>query len=383
MKIRMILLGLLFALFFQKFVYAEEFETIKIGVNLELTGKGRSYGTASLEGIRFAIAEYNAQGGFKGKKLELVVIDNQSEESGSFLGMQKLVQSEVVAIVGPIFSSHVVAVAPANHESKVLGISPTASSPRVTLDENGKVRPFLFKLSSNDSSQGLAMATFSRQSLKANTAVIYIDKNSNYSKRVARNFEEKFIQAGGRILSQQSYHQEDKDFKETLLKIKATNPDVIFIPGYFQEVGIIIKQSRELGIKNFILGGDGWDSPQFATIAGKENIENTFFCNDFSTTDSNPKVIKFVEEYRKKNGKEPSSFIALSYDATWLIINAIEQANSVNPIKIRDEMENTKDYEGLTGRISILKDHEVEKSVVVNIFRGGKAVFYERVDLFW
>ena len=153
-----------------------------------------------------------------------MVVDNQSEEAGSFLGMQKLVQSQVVAMVGPIFSSHVVAVAPVNHESKILGISPTASGPRVALDENGKVRPFIFKLSSNDSSQGLAMDTFSRQSLKANTAVIYIDKNSDYSKRMAKKFEEKFIQAGGRILSQQSYHQEDKDFKETLLKIKATNP---------------------------------------------------------------------------------------------------------------------------------------------------------------
>lgn len=382
MKIRMVLLGLLFAVFFQNFVYAEELETIKIGVNLELTGKGKSYGISSLEGVQIAAAEYNAQGGFKGRKLELVVVDNQSEESGSVLGMKKLVESRVVAVVGPAFSSPMIAAAPVNDESKVLGISGTASNPRVTLDENGKVRPFLFTLSSNDWSQGAVMATFATRSLKAQTAVIYIDNNSDYSKRVAINFEKKFIQAGGIILSKERYQQEDKNFKETLLKIKATKADVIFIPGYYQEVGLIIKQSRELGIKSFILGGDGWDAPSLSMIAGKENVENTFFCNDFSTKDTNLKVTKFVEEYRKKNGKEPDSFGALSYDATWLIINAMERADSTEPIKIRDEMENTKEYDGVTGRISIHTDHQAEKSIVVNIFRDGKPVFYERVDLF-
>ena len=261
MKIRMVLLGLLFAVFFQNFVYAEELETIKIGVNLELTGKGKSYGISSLEGVQIAAAEYNAQGGFKGRKLELVVVDNQSEESGSILGMKKLVESRVVAVVGSAFSSPMIAAAPVNDESKVLGISGTASNPRVTLDGNGKVRPFLFTLSSNDWSQGAVMATFATRSLKAQTAVIYIDNNSDYSKRVAINFEKKFIQAGGIILSKERYQQEDKNFKETLLKIKATKADVIFIPGYYQEVGLIIKQSRELGIKSFILGGDGWDAP--------------------------------------------------------------------------------------------------------------------------
>ena len=354
-------------------------DTIKIGANLEMTGGSASFGASATNAAKLAINEYNAKGGFKGKKVELVIADNKSEAAESASAMQKLVQDKVVAVIAPIASSSVIAGAQINQDSKVLAISPTASNPKVTVDEKGKVRPYLFRASFIDPFQGSVMAAFATKSLKAKTAAIYIDNSSDYAKGLAKYFEEEFVKAGGQIVIKEAYLQKDTDFKATLTKIKATNPEVIFVPGYYQEVGLIIKQSRDLGMKMPVLGGDGWDSVQLTNIAGAENLENTFFCNHYSAEDKSPKVTSFVEAYQKAYGQVPDSFAALAYDATWMIIKAMERADSTDPVKIRDEMEKTKDHDGVSGKTTLNATHDAVKGAVIIAYQGGKQVFKERV----
>jgi branched-chain amino acid transport system substrate-binding protein len=354
-------------------------DTIKIGANLEMTGGSASFGASATNAAKLAINEYNTKGGFKGKKVELVIADNKSEAAESASAMQKLVQDKVVAVIAPIASSSVIAGAQINQDSKVLAISPTASNPKVTVDEKGKVRPYLFRASFIDPFQGSVMAAFATKSLKAKTAAIYIDNSSDYAKGLAKYFEEEFVKAGGQIVIKEAYLQKDTDFKATLTKIKATNPEVIFVPGYYQEVGLIIKQSRDLGMKMPVLGGDGWDSVQLTNIAGAENLENTFFCNHYSAEDKSPKVTSFVEAYQKAYGQVPDSFAALAYDATWMIIKAMERADSTDPVKIRDEMEKTKDHDGVSGKTTLNATHDAVKGAVIIAYQGGKQVFKERV----
>ena len=354
-------------------------DTIKIGANLEMTGGSASFGASATNAAKLAINEYNAKGGFKGKKLELVIADNKSEAAESASAMQKLVQDKVVAVIAPIASSSVIAGAQINQDSKVLAISPTASNPKVTVDEKGKVRPYMFRASFIDPFQGSVMAAFATKSLKAKTAAIYIDNSSDYAKGLAKYFEEEFVKAGGQIVIKEAYLQKDTDFKATLTKIKALNPEVIFVPGYYQEVGLIIKQSRDLGMKMPVLGGDGWDSVQLTNIAGAENLENTFFYNHYSAEDKNPKVVSFVEAYQKAYGQVPDSFAALAYDATWMIIKAMERADSTDSVKIRDEMEKTKDHDGVSGKTTLNATHDAVKGAVIIAYQGGKQVFKERV----
>ena len=354
-------------------------DTIKIGANLEMTGGSASFGASATNAAKLAINEYNTKGGFKGKKVELVIADNKSEAAESASAMQKLVQDKVVAVIAPIASSSVIAGAQINQDSKVLAISPTASNPKVTVDEKGKVRPYLFRASFIDPFQGSVMAAFATKSLKAKTAAIYIDNSSDYAKGLAKYFEEEFVKAGGQIVIKEAYLQKDTDFKATLTKIKATNPEVIFVPGYYQEVGLIIKQSRDLGMKMPVLGGDGWDSVQLTNIAGAENLENTFFCNHYSAEDKSPKVTSFVEAYQKAYGQVPDSSAALAYDATWMIIKAMERADSTDPVKIRDEMEKTKDHDGVSGKTTLNATHDAVKGAVIIAYQGGKQVFKERV----
>jgi branched-chain amino acid transport system substrate-binding protein len=188
----------------------------------------------------------------------------------------------VVAVIAPIASSSVIAAAQISQDSKVLAISPTASNPKVTVDEKGKVRPFLFRASFIDPFQGSVMAAYAQKSLNAKTAAIYIDNSSDYAKGLAKYFEEEFVKNGGRIVAKEAYLQKDTDFKATLTKIKAANPDVIFVPGYYQEVGLIIKQGRDLGLLVPFLGGDGWDSANLVGIAGAENLDGNYYCNLYS-----------------------------------------------------------------------------------------------------
>ncbi len=356
-------------------------DTIKIGANLEMTGSNATFGQSATNGAKLAIKQANEKGGVLGKKLELVVADNKSEAAEAANSMQKLIsQDKVAAIIAPIASSSVMAGAQVNNDGKVLAISPTASNPKVTVDpDTGKVRDYLFRASFIDPFQGAVMANFASKSLKGKTAALYIDTSSDYAKGLGQFFKETFIKNGGQIVSEEAYLAKDTDFKSTLTKIKSSNPDILFVPGYYQEVGMIVKQAREIGINAAILGGDGWDSEKLPEIAGNDALNNTFFANHYSPDDQSPAIQDFVATYKAEYGQVPDSFAVLSYDATMMIIKAIERAGSVDTVKIKDEMAKTKDFAGVSGMITLDEKHDAIKDAVVIEFKNGKQTFKEKV----
>lgn len=357
-------------------------DTIKLGANLEMTGTNATFGQSATNGAKLAIKEVNAKGGVLGKKISLVVADNKSEAAEAANAMQKLIsQDKVLGVIAPIASSSVIAGAQVNMDAKVLAISPTASNPKVTVDPaTGKTRDYLFRAAFIDPFQGSVMANFATKTLKAKTAALYIDNSSDYAKGLGQFFKETFIKNGGTIVAEEAYLAKDTDFKSTLTKIKATNPDIVFVPGYYQEVGMIVKQGREIGIKAAILGGDGWDSAKLPEIAGAEALNNTFFANHYSPDDNSPAIKTFVDAYKAEYGETPDAFAALSYDATMMIIEAIKRAGSEDTVKIKDELAKTKDYQAVSGVITLNDTHDAVKSAVVIEMKDGKQTFKEKIN---
>ncbi len=360
----------------------QQADVIKLGANLEMTGGNATFGQSATNAAKLAIKEVNAKGGVLGKQLTLVVADNKSEAAEAANAMQKLVtQDKVVAVIAPIASSSVIAAAQVNADNKVLAISPTASNPKVTVDPNsGKVRDFNFRAAFIDPFQGSVMAAFAQKTLSAKTAAIYIDNSSDYAKGLGQFFKETFEKNGGKIVANEAYLAKDTDFKSTLTKIKSQNPDVVFVPGYYQEVGMIIKQARELGLTVPFLGGDGWDSAKLPEIGGAQALNNSFFSNHYSPDDNSPAVKTFVEAYKKEYNQTPDAFAALSYDATMMVIEAIKRANSADPVKIKDELAKTKDYQAVSGLITFNATHDPVKSAVIIEMKDGKQTFKEKVN---
>lgn len=354
---------------------------IKIGANLEMTGNTATFGQSATNGAKLAIKQVNAKGGVLGKQITLVVADNKSDTAEAANAMQKLAtQDKVIASIAPIASSSVMAAAQVNESAKILGISPTASNPNVTVDpETGKVRDYLFRATFIDPFQGAVMANFAKNTLKAQKAAVYIENSSDYAKGLGKFFKETFVQNGGNIVSDEAYLAKDTDFKATLTKIKASNPDVIFVPGYYQEVGMIVKQAREIGITVPILGADGWDSAKLPEIAGAEALNNTFFSNHYSPDDNSPEIKNFVEAYKAEYGQVPDAFAALSYDATMMIIEAIKRAGVEDSVKVKDELAKTKDYQGVSGSITLDEKHNAVKGVVIIEMKNGIQAFKAKI----
>ncbi len=357
-------------------------DTIKIGANLEMTGNNATFGKSASNGALLAIKQVNTKGGVLGKQLNLVIADNKSEAAEAANSMQKLItQDKVVAVIAPIASSSVIAGAQVNQDNKVLAISPTASNPKVTVDPaTNKVRDFMFRAAFIDPFQGSVMANFASKSLKAKTAAIYIDNSSDYAKGLGQFFKETFIKNGGQIVAEEAYLAKDTDFKATLTKIKVANADVVFVPGYYQEVGMLIKQAREIGLTMPVLGGDGWDSAKLPEIAGGAALNNTFFANHYSPDDNSSEIKTFVEAYKQEYNETPDAFAALAYDATMMVIESIKRANSVDTVKIKDELAKTKDYTAVSGKITLNETHDAVKSAVIIEMKDGKQTFKEKVN---
>ena len=354
---------------------------IKIGVLDELTGGNATMGTSAANGAKMAIKEANAKGGVLGKQLQAVVADNKSEPSESANAMTKLVsQDRVAAVTGIFASSNAIATSSVAEATKVPFLAVGATNPKVTVDEkSGKVKDYTFRVCFIDPFQGTVGANFTLNTLKMKKAVMLVDNSSDYSKGLASFFKDAFTKGGGAILAEEAYLQKDQDFKTILTKVKALNPEVIYVPGYYEEVGKIVKQARELGINVPIIGGDGWDSPKLAEIAGAAALNNTYFTNHYSVEDTNPVSQAFVEAYKKEYGQMPDAMAVLGYDAMNVLIDAIKRANSAEPEKIREALTATKDYPAITGATSLNATHDAVKSAVIIEMKDGKQMFKETV----
>ena len=352
-------------------------DEIVIGANFEMTGNVANYGSASLKGLKLAVKEINDQGGVNGKKIKIVEADNKSEASEAVNAATKLISDDgVKCIVGPAVTANVIAESQVATDNKVPVLAPDATSPDVTV-ENGKVKPFIFRSCFIDPQQGAVMAKFARENLKAKTAVIYVDNSTDYSKSLGKVFKEKFEAAGGKVLDQQAYVAKDTDFKSTLTTLKAANADIIFVPGYYEEVGKIVKQARELGITCPILGTDGWDDPKVADISGKDALNNTYFSTHYSEKDESAK--DFVEAYKKEYNEAPNVFAALGYDAGKMLVDAIKRAGSDDPEAICKALAETKDLKVGTGTITIDENHNPIKQAVILENKDGDRVMVAKI----
>ena len=357
-------------------------DTIKIGVNYELTGAVASYGQDSTDGIKMAVDEINKAGGVLGKQIALQVEDNKSDPAESTSIAEKLLsQDGISASLGPATSGNFRAVIPIaqNYGVPVLSSSATADDD-ITVDKSGNVREFVFRTCFTDSFQGKVMAQFAATELKAKTAIIYGDTASDYAKGLATNFKSNFTAGGGTIVTEQGYVAGDKDFNGVLTKIKGQKFDVLFVPGYYQEAGLIIKQARELGITQPILGADGFDSPELANIAGAQNVNEVYFSNHYSSLDQDPKVQQFIKDFQTANGgKSPSAFHAMGYDLGRYVADTMTSANSADPKALAAALAKTQNWSGVTGTFSVGPDHNVIKSAVVIKMTNGEQASATRV----
>lgn len=355
-------------------------DTIKVGLNYELSGGVATYGQSSVDGIELAIKEVNDAGGVDGKKIELVKYDNKSEPAeATTLATKLMTQDKVVAVIGPATSGSFKATVQVANSSEVPIISGSATADDVTVDKDGKVQPYVFRTCFNDSFQGTAMAKYAAEKLSAKTAVIIKDNSSDYAKGLADNFKSTFEAGGGSIVAEEAYVSKDTEFNAILTSIKSKSFDVIYLPGYYEEAGLVIKQARELGIDAPIMGGDGFDSPTLAQLAGAEALNKVYFTNHYSSLDKDPKVTKFIEAYNAAKGEEPDAFNALGYDTANFLVDAIKRAATIDGPGIQKALAETKDFPAVTGTFSVDASHNPVKSIVVIELGNGEQVASEKV----
>lgn len=350
---------------------------IKIGLLNEMTGGNATFGTSAANGAKMAIKEANAKGGVLGKQIKAVIADNKSEPSEAANAMTKLVtQDKVAAVTGVFASSNAIAASSVAEASKVPFLAVGATNPKVTVDEaSKKVKDYTFRVCFIDPFQGTVGANFVLNTLKLQKAAILIDNSSDYSKGLSAFFKNAFTKGGGSILAEEAYLQKDQDFKTILTKVKALNPQIIYVPGYYEEVGKIVKQARELGLTVPIVGGDGWDSPKLVEVATAPALNNTYFTNHYSVEDTSPTSRAFVDAYKKEYGQAPDALAVLGYDAANILIDAIKRANSAEPKKIREALAATKNYPAVTGATTLNNTHDAVKSAVIIEMKNGKQLY--------
>jgi branched-chain amino acid transport system substrate-binding protein len=353
---------------------AADANSIKIGEYASLTGNEAAFGRSSHRGTELAIEELNKQGGVLGKKLVLLTEDTQSKEGEASTVVTKLISREnVIAVLGEVASGRSLEAAPICQQNKIPMISPSSTNPKVT-----QVGDYIFRVCFLDSFQGDALARFALNTLKAKKVAIMSDVAAPYSVGLADFFRQSFTKRGGEIVSEQKYSSRDTDFNAQLTAIKSSSPDAIFVPGYYQEVGLIIRQARQLGINVPLFGGDGWEAPELLDIA-RESAEGTYYTTHYSPESQAPEVQNFVKAYKAKYGDVPDAMAALGYDSAAVLVDAIKRAGTTDEPKLRDAIAATKDFSGVTGKTTIDKNRDATKPASVIAIKNGKFNFLETI----
>jgi branched-chain amino acid transport system substrate-binding protein len=349
---------------------------IRVGEFASLSGKEATFGESSHNGTQLAIDELNNTGGLLGKKLKLITEDDRSQAGEPATVVRKLIsRDKVIAVLGEVASSRSLEAAPICQESKVPMISPASTNPKVT--ETGD---HIFRVCFIDPFQGTVMANFARKSLKLGNVAILSDVKSDYSVGLAKFFKERFTQDGGKIAREESFSGGDRDFKAQLTTLKAANPDGVFVPGYYTDVGLIVQQARQLGLNVPMFGGDGWESSELVKIGGAA-MEGTYFSTHYSPESTEPKVQEFVAKYKAKHNATPDAMAALGYDSAMILADAIKRAGATDPAKVRDALAATRDFVGVTGKITIDSNRNATKpAVILTVTKDGKFKYMETVS---
>jgi branched-chain amino acid transport system substrate-binding protein len=349
---------------------------IVIGEYSSLTGSEGTFGQSTHDGVMLAIDEINAAGGIGNRKIRVITEDDQSKAEEAANAVTKLIsQNNVVAVLGEVASSNSLAAAPICQANKVPMITPSSTNERVT-----QVGDYIFRMCFIDPYQGEAMANYLSKQLSMKRAAVLVDVKSDYSTGLAANFEKTFTSNGGQIVGKQSYAKGDSDFRSQLTAIKATNPEVIFVPGYYNDIGQIAIQARDLGMTQPLAGGDGWESPKLIEIGGKA-LEGSFYSNHYHVDDPSPSVRDFVDKYQKRYGVRPDSIAALAYDSARVLADAIKRAGTTDGPALRDAIAATKDFQGVTGNITLGPDRNpIGKKLVVLEIKDGQTLLKAVVD---
>ncbi|HVO17858.1 MAG TPA: ABC transporter substrate-binding protein [Anaeromyxobacter sp.] len=343
----------------------KESSEILIGHVASLTGSEATFGQSTDNGIKLAFEELNKAGGVKGKKLVLKTLDDQGKpEEAQVAATRLIVNDKVTLIIGEVASSRSLAMGPVAEKNKVPMISTASTNPKVTLDQQGNTLKYVFRVCFIDPFQGTVMAKFARENMKISKVAVLRDVGNAYSVGLADFFEDTFKKMGGEIVTDQSFKAGDQDFKAQLTKIRETNPEAIYVPAYYTDVGLISRQVRELGMKVPLMGGDGWDSEELYKIS-QGALNGSFFSNHYTTESPDERVKSFIEKYKAAYGSVPDALAALGYDAALVAADAMNRAKDLSGPAIADALAATKDFKAVTGNITLNEQHNAVKSAVV------------------
>jgi len=350
-------------------------DDILIGHYGSLTGSEATFGQSTSNGLRLAIADINANGGINGKPIKLVEYDTKGapKEAGAVV-TRLCTKDHVTAVIGEVASSLSLVGAAICQQNGIPMISPSSTNEKVT--QQGDL---IFRTCYIDAFQGFVCAKFAWENKHMKSAALLIDQSSAYSVGLAEEFEKAFKKFGGTITISQQYNKGDQDYSARLTAIRATSPDVIFVPGYYTDVANIAIQARKLGIACPLLGGDGWDSAKLAEIGGQA-IEGSFYCNHASPDDPSPALQNFVSKYKDEYGATPDALAALGYDSGMVLFAAMKSAKSLGGKDLAAAIAATKDFPAATGSITINAKHDAVKSAVILEMKGGQPVFCMKVN---
>jgi branched-chain amino acid transport system substrate-binding protein len=357
----------------------KETNDIRIGVNAEITGSKPTVGDSCKKAAELLAAQVNAAGGLKvGDKkypITLFIEDNEDKpESAAAVAKKLISQDNVLAIIGPNASGNAIPAARICEDAKVIMITPWSTNPKTT--EHMK---YVFRACFLDDFQGEVMAKFARDNMKAKTAAVLYDMASEYNKGIAEFFKKSFEKMGGQVVAFESYTKDDKDFSSQLTKIKAANPDVLFLPNYYNEVPLQAQQARRLGITAPLIGSDSWGSSELLTLGGKD-LEGAFFSSHYAPDIATPKAQEFIKAFETKYGKKPDDVAALTYDSGQLLLAAITKSKSLDRQKVRDALATISEFEGVTGTMKFSGTGDPVKSAVIIQIKDGKFKYFTSVS---
>ena len=351
---------------------ADSENVIRIGSMFELTGAAAEYGISMNDAVKMAVAEINDAGGVDGKTIEIIERDIASDEAQASQAALSLVADENVStIIGPALTGTFQAAIPAANQYEVPIISPSATDDGVLQDDNGNVHPYAFRTSFTNSFQGGALAQFANENLNASKAVVFGDNSSDYAQGLTQTFQDAFV---GKIVAIENFTSDQTDFSATLTNIANMNFDVLYLPGYYEQAGPIVKQAREMGIDQPIIGPDGLGNTRMVDLAGTENMNDVYYTSHFVVESDDPAVQEFVQNYKDFTGNDPDMFTGLAYDAVYITKEAIERAGSTDPVAVNAEIEKTENFAGITGTYSFDEKHDPVKTVSIIKIQKGKPV---------
>jgi branched-chain amino acid transport system substrate-binding protein len=334
---------------------AKESGALKIGEYGSLTGKEATFGQSAHKGIALAFEEI------------------KSGESGT-IARKLITRDKVIALLGEVSSGRSLEAAPIAQNAKIPMISPAATNERVT-----QIGDYIFRVCFIDPFQGTVMAKFAQTDLKVKNVAIFSSVSNPYSVGLAKAFRDTFTAAGGNVAIEQKYNEGDRDFRAHLTAIRAANVEAVFLPGYYTEAALIVRQARDLGLTIPFFGGDGWESEKLLEIGGAA-LNGCYYSTHFSPNNNDPAVAKFVQKFKARwNGETPDAFAALGYDAAYVLADALKRAGTTEGPQLRDALAATKNFSGVTGVTNIDQDRNASKAATIIAIKDGKLEFLKTV----